>query len=69
MLARFAKGGGEALVLGDRLLELTLGFEDLLLEGADVLGGVLEAAPEHHDLFLEALELTLEVVDLAFVLG
>ena len=49
--------------------ELALGLEDLLLEGADPLGSVLEAAPEHHDLFLEALELTLEVVDLPLVLG
>ncbi len=69
MLARFAEGGGEPLVLGDGLLQLALGLEDLLLEGADPLGSVLQAAPEHHDLFFEALELTLEVVDLPRVLG
>ena len=49
--------------------ELALGLEDLLLERADPLGGVLEAAAEHDDLFLEALELALEVVDLPLVLG
>ncbi len=69
MLARFTQGGGEAFVLGDGLLELALGLEDLLLEGADPLGGVLEPAAEDDDLFLEALQLALEVVDLALVLG
>ena len=69
VLARFTEGGGEALVLGDGLLELALGLEDLLLERADALGGVLEPAAQHHDLFLEALQLTLEVVDLPLVLG
>ena len=69
VLARLTEGGGEPFVLGDRLLELALGLEDLLLERADALGGVLEAAAEHHDLFLEALELALEVVDLPLVLG
>ncbi len=69
VLARFAEGGREPFVLGDGLLELTLGLEDLLLEGADPLGGVLEAAAQDDDLFLEALELALEVVDLPLVLG
>ena len=49
--------------------ELALGLEDLLLERADSLGGVLEAASEDDHLFLEALELALEVVDLPLVLG
>ena len=69
MLARFTQGGGEAFVLGDGLLELALGLEDLLLEGAHALGCVLEAAAEDDDLFLEPLELALEVADLAFVLS
>ncbi len=69
MLARLTQRGRESLVLGDRLLELSLGLEDLLLEGAHPLGCVLEAPPEHDDLLLETLELTLEVVDLPLVLG
>ena len=69
MLARFAERGREAFVLGDGLLQLALGLEDLLLEGADPLGGVLEAAAQDDDLFLEALELALEVADLPLVLG
>ncbi len=69
VLARLAEGGGQAFVLRHRLLELALGLEDPLLQGAHPLGGVLEAAPEDDDLFLEALQLPLEVADLAFVLG
>ena len=69
MLARFTQGGGEAFVLGDGLLELALGLEDLLLERAHALGCVLEAAAEDADLFLQPLELALEVADLAFVLS
>ena len=69
VLARFAEGGREALVLRDGLGELALGLEDLLLEGADPLRGVLEPAAQDDDLFLEALQLALELVDLALVLG
>ena len=69
VLARLAQGGGEPLVLGDGLGELALGLEDPLLERADPLGGVLEAAPEDDDLFLEGLQLALEVADLPLVLG
>ena len=69
MLARFAQGGREPLVLGDGLGELALGLEDPLLEGAHPLGCVLEPAAEHHHLFLERLQLALEVADLALVLG
>jgi hypothetical protein len=69
VLARFTQGGGEAFVLGDGLLELALRLEDLLLEGAHSLGCVLEPAAEDDHLFLQPLELTLEVADLALVLS
>ncbi len=69
MLARFTQRGGEAFVLGDGLLELALGLEDLLLEGAHSLGCVLEPAAEDDHLFLQPLELALEVADLALVLS
>ena len=69
MLAGLTQRGGEALVLGDRLGELALRLEQPLLEGPHALGCVLEPAPEDDDLFLERLQLVLEIADLAFVLG
>ena len=54
VLAGFAEGGREPLVLRDGLGELALGLEDSLLERADTLRGVLEPAAEDDDLFLEA---------------
>ena len=64
MLARLTQGGRELLVLGDGLGELALGLEQSLLEGADALGGVLQPPAEDDDLFLEALDRLLELVDL-----
>ena len=69
VLARLAQGGREAFVLRDGLGELALGLEDPLLERAHALGGVLEAAAEDDDLFLEGLQLALELADLPLVLG
>ena len=68
MLARLAEGGGEPLVLGDRLGELALGLEHPLLEGPYPLRGVLEATAQNDDLFLEGLQLRLQVADLPLVL-
>ena len=69
VLTGFAQGGGKTLVLGDGLGELALRLEDLLFEGADALGSVLQAATQDHQLFFQGLQLILEVADLAFVLG
>ena len=69
VLAGLTERGREALVLGDGLGELALRLEQALLEGAHPLGCVLEPAPEDDDLFLERLQLVLEIADLAFVLG
>ena len=69
VLAGLTQRGREALVLGDGLGELALRLEQPLLEGPHPLGRVLEAAPEDDDLFLERLQLILEIADLAFVLG
>jgi hypothetical protein len=48
---------------------LALGLEEALLERADALGRVLQAAAEDHDLFFEAFDHLLELVDLGLVLG
>ena len=69
VLAGLAERGRQALVLGDGLGELALRLEQPLLEGADPLGCVLEPAAEDDDLFLERLQLVLEIADLALVLG
>ena len=69
VLAGLAEGVGELLVLGDGLLQLALGLEQLLLEGADPLGGVLQPAPQGDDLFLERLGLLLQLGRLALVGG
>ena len=69
MLPGLTERGREPFVLGDGLGELTLRLEQALLEGAHPLGRVLEAAPEDDDLFLERLQLVLEIADLALVLG
>ena len=67
MLARLAQGGRQLLVLGDGLGELALRLEQPLLERPDPLRRVLETAAQDHDLFLEAFEHLLELVDLSFV--
>ena len=69
VLARFAQGGGQLLVLRDGLGELALRLEEALLERADALGRVLEPAPQDDDLLFEALDALLELVDLRLVLG
>ena len=69
VLARLAEGGRQALVLRDGLGQLALRLEQPLLEGADPLRGVLEPAAEDDDLFLERLQLGLEIADLTLVLG
>jgi len=69
VLTRLTQGRREPFVLGDGLGELALGLEETLLQGADALGGVLQATAEDHDLLLEALDLGLELSDLPFVLG
>jgi hypothetical protein len=69
VLARFTEGRGEAFVLGDGLGQLTLRLQDLLLQRAHPLRCVLEPPTEDDDLFLEALQLALELADLALVLG
>ena len=69
VLARFAQGCRQALVLRDGLGELALRLEHPLLQRAHPLGRVLEPAPEDHDLFLERLQLRLEIADLPLVLG
>ena len=65
VLAGLTEGVGQLLVLADGLGELTLGLEQPLLEGAHPLGGVLEAAPQGGDLFLQDPDLFVEVLDLA----
>ena len=52
-----------------RLGELALRLEQSLLEGADPLRRVLEAAAEDDDLLLQRLQLALEFGDLPLVLG
>ena len=64
VLARLAERGRELLVLGDGLGELALRLEEALLERADALRGVLQPATQDDDLFLEALDRLLELVDL-----
>ncbi len=67
MLARLTQRGGELLVLGDGLGELALRLEEALFERSHPLRGVLEAAAQDDDLFLQRLRLLLELADLAFV--
>ena len=69
VLARLAQGGRELLVLRDGLGELALGLEQAFFEGADALGCVLQAPAQDDDLFFEALDHLLELVDLRLVLG
>ena len=69
VLARLAEGGGELLVLGDGLGELALRLEQPLLERADPLRRVLEAAAQDDDLLLEGLDRLLQLVDLRLVFG
>ena len=69
VLAGLAEGEGQPLVLGDGLLELPLGLEQLLLEGPDPLGRVLHAAAQAEHLFLEHLGLVPEICHLALVGG
>ena len=63
------KRGRKLLVLGHGLGELTLGLEESFLERPDALGRVLEPPSQDDDLFLEALDHLLELIDLSFVLG
>ena len=63
VLAGLAERVGQFLVLGDRLGQFALGLQQLLLQGADPLGCVLQAAPERDDLFFEDLGLVLEFGD------
>ncbi len=53
VLAGLAQGVGQLLVLRHRLGQLALRLEQPLLEGADALGRVLQAAPEGDDLLLQ----------------
>ena len=53
VLACLTQGVGELLVLRDRLGQLTLGLEQLLLQGADPLRGVLQPPAEVDHLLLE----------------
>ena len=54
VFARLAQCVGELLVLGDRLGELALAFEQTLFERADALGRILEPPAECGDLVLES---------------
>ena len=67
MLTGLSKGEGESLVLRDGLLQLTLGLEEFLLQGADALGGVLDTPPEHVELLLEPLGLLGQLGDFSLV--
>ena len=69
VLARLTQGVGQLLVLGDGLGQLPLGLQQLLLQGADALGSVLQAPPEGDYLLLEHLGLFLELRDLALIGG
>ena len=69
VLAGLAEGEGQALVLGNGLLELALGLEQLLLEGPDPLGRVLHAAAQAEHFLLQHLRLIPEVRHLALVGG
>ena len=55
--AGFSQGEGESLVLRDGLLELPSRFEQLLLERADSLGCILQAAAERHHLVFQGRKL------------
>ncbi len=59
VLTGLTEGVGQLLVLRDGLLELALGLEQLLLEGADALRGVLQPAAKGADLLLQSLDLFL----------
>ena len=67
VLAGLAQGEGEPLVLRNGLLELALGLEQLLFEGAHPLGRVLHPPAEAEDLLLEHRRLVAELRHLAFV--
>src|SRR6266550_504724 len=67
VLARLAQRGGELLVLGDGLGQLALRLEEALFERSHPLRGVLKAAAQDDDLFLQRFRLLLELADLAFV--
>ena len=66
---RLAEGEGQALILRDGLLELTLGLEQLLFEGADPLRRVLHAATQTEHFFFEHLRLVAELCYLSHVGG
>ena len=67
VLACFAQGGREPLVLGDRLGELTLGLEEPLLERPNALGASCSRRRRKTS-SSSALHLVLEVTHLAFIL-
>ena len=69
VLTGLAEGGRELLVLGDGLGELALRLEQALLERAHPLRGVLEPAAQDDDLFLQGLQLCLQIADLTLVLS
>src|SRR5262249_32907301 len=69
VFTRFSQRRREALVLRDGLRELTLCLEHPLFEGADAFRRVLEPAAEDDDLFLDRLQLRLQVADEALVFG
>jgi hypothetical protein len=67
VLARFPEGGGQLLVLRQRLGELALRLEEPLFQGPDPLRSVLQPPAQTDDLLLERLELTLEIRDFPLV--
>ena len=60
VLAGLTQGVGQPLVLGERLLELALGLQEPLLQGAYPLGGVRQAPAEGRDLLFERCDLPFE---------
>ena len=53
VLAGFAQGIGELLVLGDGLGKLPLGLQQPLFQSANTLGGILQPLAEYSQLFLQ----------------
>ena len=57
VLARFTQRVGELLVVADGLGQLALGLEQLLFEGTNALGRILEPTAERDDFLFERHDL------------
>jgi hypothetical protein len=69
VLAGFAQGVGEPLVLGDGLGQLPLGLEQALLEGAYTLRRVLQPPPQREELVFQDRCMVTQLRQLGLDLG